>query len=168
MTTQKPIAYLAGPLGFSEAGRRFHNTVLIPLVEELGFEIRDPWTLTSQEIINSAQHLPYGEERRERLREVNRIIGRNNADAIEESHIIVAVLDGVDVDSGTAAEIAHASTIGKFVIGYRGDFRVCAKNEGSIVNPQVEHYIFESDGEIVTDLNSLREALLRFRIQFES
>jgi len=61
---RKPIAYLAGPLGFSEVGRLFHNTVLVPLVAEIGFEIRDPWVLTPAELINSALALPYGQKKK--------------------------------------------------------------------------------------------------------
>lgn len=60
----KPIAYVASPLGFSEAGRLFYNTTLIPLIAKIGFEIRDPWTLTSAELINSVQALSYGQEKK--------------------------------------------------------------------------------------------------------
>src|SRR5262245_11141958 len=31
--------YLAGPLGFSEAGRHFHSRVLVPLVRGLGYQV---------------------------------------------------------------------------------------------------------------------------------
>lgn len=163
---QRPIVYLAGPLGFSEVGRLFHNDILIPMLEELGFDVRDPWVLTSQEFINSALQLPYGQAKKERWQEVNRVIGKNNADAIEESDIIVGVLDGVDVDSGTAGEIGYGSALGKFIIGYRGDFRLSSDNEGGIVNLQVEYFIYHNGGEIVTDLKALRQSLVRFQEQF--
>ena len=42
----------------------------------------------------------------------------------------MAVLDGTDVDSGTAAEIGYAFARGKLIVGYRGDFRLSADNEG--------------------------------------
>ena len=149
---KKPIIYLAGPLGFSEAGRLFHNNVIIPLVLEAGFEIRDPWVLTPQTIIDSALKLPYGKERKEKWQEINKIIGLNNALAIEESDAIMAVLDGVDVDSGTAGEIGYGAALGKIIIGYRGDFRLSSDNEGSTVNLQVEYFIYKNGGEIVVPL----------------
>lgn len=165
---RKPIVYLAGPLGFSEAGRLFHNTVLIPMMTVLGFEIRDPWVLTPMEVINTALTLPYGQEKRDTWRKINTIIGRNNALAIEESDIIVAVLDGVDVDSGTAGEIGYGSALGKTTIGYRGDFRLSADNEGSVVNLQIEYFIYLHDGEIVTNLESLKMALIKYRDKFQA
>lgn len=163
---RKPIAYLAGPLGFSEVGRLFHNTVLIPLVKEVGFDIRDPWVLTPLELINSALVLPYGQEKREQWSKINPVIGRNNAQAIEESDILVAVLDGVDVDSGTASEIGYGAALGKPTIGYRGDFRLSADNDGSTVNLQVEYFIYLRGGEIVTNLEFLKTALIKHRVRF--
>src|SRR5512146_797030 len=94
----KPVAYLAGPLGFSEVGRLWHHSVLIPMVQAAGFDIRDPWVLTPQEIIDPILALPYGPERKARWSAANVLIGANNAKGIEESHVIIAVLDGVDVD----------------------------------------------------------------------
>lgn len=160
---KKQIAYLAGPLGFSEAGRLFYYTVLIPLVTKIGFEIRDPWVLTPIELINSASLLPYGQERKDKWSSVNSVIGQNNIQAIEESDIIIAVLDGTDVDSGTATEIGYGSALGKPIIGYRGDFRLSSDNDGCIVNLQVQHCIYRNGGEIVTNLESLKTAIAKHK-----
>ena len=65
------------------------------------------------------------------------------------------MLDGTDVDSGTAAEIGYAFAKNKLIIGYRGDFRLSADNEGGIVNLQVEYFIRASGGDIITKLNDL-------------
>lgn len=157
---------MAGPLGFSEAGRLFHNNVLVPLLVKSGYDVRDPWTLTPQKIIDDVLNLPYGKERKERWQVINSLIGQNNAYAIEESDIIVAVLDGVDVDSGTASEIGYGAALGKFILGYRGDFRLSSDNEGSIVNLQVELFIRRSGGGIVTDTQLLKTALQKFYQQF--
>lgn len=164
---RKPIAYMAGPLGFSEVGRLFHNSVLIPLLRESGYAVRDPWILTPQEIIDNALKLPYGQEKKKRLQAINSLIGQNNAHAIEESDIIVAVLDGIDVDSGTASEIGYGAALGKPILGYRGDFRLSSDNEGGIINLQVEFFIRRNGGDIVTDTKSLQEALMRFRQKFQ-
>lgn len=118
---KKPVAYLAGPLGFSEVGMKFHKETLKPAIAKIGFKILDPWELTPIEVINSAAALPYGQERKDKWSSVNSAIGSNNRQAIEKCDIIIAVLDGPDVDSGTAAEIGYGTALGKPIIGYRGD-----------------------------------------------
>ena len=141
--------YLASPLGFSEAGRHFYNGVLVPFVKGLGFEVLDPWTLTDARKIGAVQALPYGPAKREAWRRLNMEMGATNRAAIDRADAVLAVLDGVDVDSGTAAEIGYAFGRGKLILGYRGDFRLSADNEGSIVNLQVEYFIRQSGGVIV-------------------
>ena len=162
----KPIAYIASPLGFSEAGRLFLGTILMPLIDKIGFKIRDPWALTPEKLIDSVQALPYGREKKEAWSKINSVIGDNNRKAIEESDIIVAVLDGPDVDSGTAAEIGYASAFKKPVFGYRGDFRPGGDNDGSIVNLQVEYFTCLNGGEIVTDIESLKIVLTKYKAGF--
>ena len=66
--------------------------------------------------------------------------------------MVLAVLDGTDVDSGTAAEIGYAFAKGRPILGYRGDFRLSADNEGSTVNLQVEYFITASGGTIFTSV----------------
>jgi nucleoside 2-deoxyribosyltransferase len=154
---------MASPLGFSEAGRHFYHSVLIPFVSSLGYEAVDPWVLTDPQKIEAVQRMPYGPERREAWRALNREIGGNNRAAIDEAHAVVAVLDGVDVDSGTAAEIGYAFARGKLIVGYRGDFRLSADNEGSIVNLQVEYFIRQSGGAIVDRYDDLASALAPLR-----
>ena len=159
----KPKAYLASPLGFMEAGRFFMDRELVPLIEKAGFDVLNPWKLTQPELLQSASCLPYGEQRRSRWKEINPMIGSNNARSIREATVMVAVLDGPDVDSGTAAEIGYASALGKPIIGYRNDFRFCGDNEGSVINLQVEYFVCENGGTIVTDLPTLQKALELFR-----
>jgi nucleoside 2-deoxyribosyltransferase len=90
---------------------------------------------------------------------LNAKIARANTDAIETCDIVFAVLDGADVDSGTAAEIGYAYARGKTILGYRGDFRLSADNEGSIVNLQVEYFIDRSGGFIISSITALRDGL---------
>jgi nucleoside 2-deoxyribosyltransferase len=151
--------YMASPLGFSEAGRHFYNSVLVPFVAGLGYEILDPWALADQAKIEGAQRLPYGPEKREAWRKLNREIGATNRAAIDRADGVIAVLDGTDVDSGTAAEIGYAFARGKLIVGYRGDFRLSADNEGAAVNLQVEFFIHESGGAIVSRYEDLKSCL---------
>src|SRR5262249_56942117 len=103
-----PRIYLASPLGCSEAGRHFYGTVLVPFVAGLGYEVLDPWALADQAKIETVQRLPYGSEKREAWRKLNREIGATNRAAIDRADGLVAVLDGVDVARGTAAEVGSA------------------------------------------------------------
>jgi nucleoside 2-deoxyribosyltransferase len=155
--------YAAGPLGFSQAGREFHNTRILAELKRLGHEAIDPWTLTDQSKIDAVLNLPYGAARRDAWRVLNVEIAGNNRAGIDRCDAIFAVLDGVDVDSGTAAEIGYGFAKAKPIIGYRGDFRLSADNEGSIVNLQVEYFIRQSGGEIILALAELEAALARLR-----
>jgi nucleoside 2-deoxyribosyltransferase len=160
---EKPRIYLAGPLGFSEAGRYFYTSVLIPFVSGLGYEVVDPWALTDSRRIEAVRTMPYGPARRDAWRRLNTEIGANNRAAIDGARGLVAILDGADVDSGTAAEIGYAFAGGKLIVGYRGDFRLSADNEGSIVNLQVEYFIRQSGGTIVDRYEDLESSLRPLR-----
>jgi nucleoside 2-deoxyribosyltransferase len=155
--------YVAGPLGFSEAGRAFYNDSLLPRLTGLGHDVLDPWKLTDQAKIDAVMKLAYGAEKRDAWRRLNVEIGGNNASAIDRCDAVFAILDGVDVDSGTASEIGYAFGRGKPILGYRGDFRLSADNEGSTVNLQVEFFIRKSGGTIITTLARLPDALAALR-----
>jgi len=151
--------YMAGPLGFSEAGRHFHASVLVPYVRALGYEVVDPWTLIEPSVIDAARAMPPGPARQSAWERLNREMGARNCAAIDGADGVVAVLDGPDVDSGTAAEIGYAFARGKLIVGYRGDYRLSADNEASIVNLQVEHFIRQSGGTIVNRYQDLESSL---------
>jgi nucleoside 2-deoxyribosyltransferase len=155
--------YTAGPLGFSEAGRVFHRDYVLPEVKRLGHEALDPWTPADPSGTEAVLKMPYGEARREAWRALNVEIGTSNCAAIDACDLVFAVLDGADVDSGTAAEIGYAFAKAKPIIGYRGDFRLAADNEGSTVNLQVEYFIRASGGDIIPALGELEAALARLK-----
>ena len=114
--------YLAAPL-FSEAECGF-NRRLRDELRKAGFSVFLP-----QEDSNNVKD------------KVNRqkIIFDKNLDAIGRSDILVAVLDGADVDSGTAWEIGYACAKGKPVLGLRTDFRTLGM-EGT-VNLMIERSV---------------------------
>ena len=159
MKKNPPKVYLASPFGFSESGRLFYYEKLVPLVVEVGFEVLDPWVLTTDKILKPAIALPYGQKKKDKWQKINKIIGQNNAKAIKNCNLILAVVDGTDVDSGTASEIGYGAALGKAVIGYRSDFRLSSDNEGSTVNLQVEYFIKLNGGIITTNLNELKNIL---------
>ena len=151
----RPIVYLAGPLGFSEAGRDFHYSKLIPLIENMGFSYFDPWNTSLRDKINSVSSMKYGSTKRKEWENLNQEIGKLNQQNIDRCDFMLAVLDGIDIDSGTAAEIGYAFARNKRVIGYRGDCRYSSDNEGCIINLQVEYFIKSSGGIIVNSLDDL-------------
>ena len=91
---------------------------------------------------------------------MNRRIGARNAEMIRECSGVLAVLDGSDVDSGTAAEIGYAAALGRSVIGLRSDIRTAGDNEAAVVNLQVEWFIEASGGRLTTTLEEAISALL--------
>jgi nucleoside 2-deoxyribosyltransferase len=156
--------YLAGPLGFSEAGRAFHDSAVVPEMRRLGHVPLDPWNPPNAAEIEVVAAMPYGVAKRDAWRKLNRQIGAQNRALIDACDLVFAVLDGTDVDSGTAAEIGYAFAQGKPILGYRGDMRLSADNEGATVNLQVEYFIQASGGEIIFHIDDVAAALARIAV----
>jgi nucleoside 2-deoxyribosyltransferase len=133
--------YLAAPL-FSEAECDF-NRKLKNELHSLGFKVFLP-----QEDSNNVHD------------KINRqmIIFNKNLAGIENSDILVSVIDGADVDSGTAWEIGYAFAKGKPVIGLRTDFRSLGI-EGT-VNLMIERSVIlcMSLSELLNHLKSMKDA----------
>jgi nucleoside 2-deoxyribosyltransferase len=151
--------YLAGPLGFSEAGRYFQTVFAKRLSKR--YRVIDPFKLTKKSKIQAIAKLSSLDEQRNAWRELNPQIGKGNQKAIDNCDVVLANLDGQDVDSGTAAEIGYAFARGKPIIGYRGDLRLSSDNVGLTVNLQVEFFIRESGGEILSSASAIPAALAR-------
>ena len=148
----RPKIYVASPLGFTASGRLYSATVLLPAVREAGLDPLDPWDVSAdiQRIFELDRDAP---ERGESLGATNRLVGRRNAELIRDAAGMLAILDGDDVDSGTAAEIGYASALKCPIIGVRTDLRVAGDNEAALVNLQVEWFIVETGGRITTNLD---------------
>src|SRR3954467_3152138 len=150
--------YLANPLGFSEAGTRFIREVLTPELTRLGGHVVNPFDLVDKDRIGKISSMPAGSDRVEKWRLLNAEIGKLNQENIDKCDVVFAVLDGPDVDSGTASEVGYAYARQKPIVGYRSDFRLSADNEGGIVNLQVEHFIRASGGTIVAKVSEIEAA----------
>jgi nucleoside 2-deoxyribosyltransferase len=150
--------YLASPLGFAESTRAYMDVLRERL--SVHVEVVNPWDDTGfAEDLRRAALVTDHAERLARLRAANAAIGRANAERIRACDGVVAVLDGVDVDSGTAAEIGFAYSLGKWVAGLRTDLRQSGENEAAGVNLQVRHFIDASGGALVTTLDDLEAAV---------
>jgi nucleoside 2-deoxyribosyltransferase len=128
-------------------------------LEERGHRILDPWADPGN--VAAVLALPFGADRRDAWQKINPEIGRRNQRLIDECDMIFAVLDGTDVDSGTAAEIGYGFAKRKPILGYRGDFRLSADNEGGVVNLQVEYFIRASGGDIISQISDLPSAVAK-------
>ncbi|MGH2930243.1 MAG: nucleoside 2-deoxyribosyltransferase [Solirubrobacteraceae bacterium] len=142
--------YLAGPLGFTEAGRDYLRRVYIPSLAEV-VEPVDPWALATEQELAQAR-------REGRQRELALEIGRRNAEAIRSCTLLAALLDGQEIDSGTAAEVGYGAALGLRCFGLRTDLRQHGE-DGVAVNLQVEALIVESGGAVLGSLAELVAAL---------
>jgi nucleoside 2-deoxyribosyltransferase len=149
--------YVAGPLGFSEPGRHYLHHVLQPRLVAAGWSVLDPWEDPTG-IVAQTLALPAGPERREALVRMSRSIGERNRTLLAAADAVLAVLDGPDVDSGTAAEVGWAAAQRIPVIGWRSDFRL-ADHEAAPVNLQVEDFVRVSGGRIVVTFDEAMAAL---------
>jgi nucleoside 2-deoxyribosyltransferase len=128
--------YVAGPL-FSQAERDFDERIAA-ICEELSFETFLPHRDAGLQVEGNGEEI-FGADLR----------------ALERADVIVANLDGADVDAGTAWEIGYAVARGKSIIGIRTDRRVL--EPWSAVNLMIEKSAF-----IVNSLDALGSALVAF------
>lgn len=146
--------YLASPLGFAESTRQFMEHLIERVAPHV--DVTNPWDdkRFEDEFIRIAG-LDSRREANAALAEINTELGRANAESIRNADGVVAILDGVDIDSGTAAEVGYAFALGKRIYGLRTDFRLAGDNPGSIVNLQVQYFIEASGGSIQTTIEEL-------------
>jgi len=79
--------------------------------------------------------------------------------ALSECDQMVAILDGPQVDDGTAWEVGYFYSQGKQVFGLRTDFRRAGESDQSKVNLMIEH----SCRCVATSLEELAEDIARLR-----
>lgn len=143
MMEAKKQIYLAGPL-FSKAERDF-NVYLRDRLVEMGFKVFLPQVDGEDNLEN-------------RLHERQMCIFENDIRGIDQSDIVLAVLDGgSDVDSGTAWEMGYAYARGKKVLGLKTDFRTFG--EEGIVNLMMEMSV----EVLARDVEDILEVLEAYR-----
>jgi hypothetical protein len=142
----RPRCYVASALGFSDAGAYYYKHIYLPALSKVVTPV-DPWALTTPEELAEARAA-------NREREFALAIGARNTEAIRGCSLLVAHLDGQEVDSGTAAEVGFAAALGLRCFGLRTDLRQSGE-PGVSVNLQLEHFIVASGGAISTSLDEL-------------
>ena len=111
--------YLSGPL-FSEAEVAWGRQLLAFIREHLG----------NTKIIWPHEIVPEGAEPSQ--------IFTANLQALNQCDLMIAILDGPQVDDGTAWEIGYFFSQGKKILGIRTDFRRAGESEKSRVNLMIE------------------------------
>jgi nucleoside 2-deoxyribosyltransferase len=151
--SELPRVYVASPLGFTAAGRSF-NVVVKSAISDAGLVPIDPWDPERGLPLLNALRIEDTMQRQISLRAADRAIGANNAEDIRRCAGLMALLDGSDIDSGTAAEIGFAAALGKPIVGCRTDFRHTGDNEGVVVNLQVEYFITMTGGDVIVPMSN--------------
>ena len=145
----RPRCYVASPLGFSEAGREYYAQHYLPALAE-HVEPVDPWALTAADEFAAARAAG-------REYELGIQVGARNAEAIRGAQLVIAQLDGQEVDAGTASEVGYAAALGRPCLAVRSDLRSSGE-PGMHVNLQLEAFVVLSGGFVT---GSLRELLAR-------
>ena len=130
----KPRAYIAGPL-FDE-GERWFIEKIEAMVAEAGFETFLPHRDNPPKVKDNVKE-----------------IFENDKRGIDSCDVVVANLNGLATDDGTAWELGYAYARGKYQIGLYTDWRTRFEHE--VVNLMIE----TSLNELVRTQKDLRLAL---------
>ena len=129
--------YLAAPL-YSEAERSY-NANVEDLLRKNFFDVYLPQDT--------------GDDNPKREKKEHARIYERNKQALLDADIVIAIIDGADVDSGTAWEMGYATALGIQVIALRTDFRIAGNEE--LVNLMLEQSAF-----VVTSKDALINLLI--------
>ena len=158
MRSERKSIYLASPLGFAESTRGWMVTLIGQLSDVV--DVLNPWDDTTfAPAITAARNLTDLTARRSAFHDANMGIGAKNENMIRIADMLVGVLDGVDVDSGTSGEIGFAYGLGKRIFGLRTDWRLTGDNEAAGINLQLRYFIEQSGGQFATDVPTLVKLL---------
>ena len=130
----KPRAYIAGPL-FDE-GERWFIEKIEAMAAEAGFDTFLPHRDNPPKVKDNVKE-----------------IFENDKRGIDTCDVVVANLNGLTTDDGTAWELGYAFASGKYLIGLHTDWR--ARFEHEVVNLMIE----TSLNELVRTQKDLKLAL---------
>ena len=148
--------YLAGPI-FSEAGRNWLRDLKNRIEAFAGLKGKTAEVIFPYDLIDQDEVAALGAKGKYKIFEDCR-------SSLDSADILVAVLDGSQVDDGTAWEIgyfyARNQDKAERIIGIRTDFRRAGENEYSKVNAMIEvacDMIVDSTQELLSALADLIE-----------
>jgi nucleoside 2-deoxyribosyltransferase len=145
--------YLSAPL-FTQVERRWNRMLAHGLEERIeGAEVILPQDFKFSDSFNRAEDFPK--------------LFRACLESLETADLVVAVLDGPDIDSGTAFEVGYAYARDIPIIGIRTDYRKSQDRGMNLVlaqscNELLRAMSFSEDlGQLVKDLAGKIAAALR-------
>ena len=133
------LAYIAGPL-FNE-GERWFVEKICAQAEAAGFETFLPHRDTPPEYVNPRNPAA---------------IFRSDLDYLERAALVVANLNGITSDDGTAWELGYAYARGVHLVGIYTDLRLTFP--GQVTNLILEHSL----NRMTRSLEELEEYLMRY------
>lgn len=138
--------YQAGPL-FSEAEIQWHRALSARLAQA-GHEV-----VWAGDLVSAEDVAAWGDTAPQHIFATDRA-------AIDRAEVVVALLDGPQVDDGTAWEIGYAHARNIPVVGIRTDFRQSGECRHSVVNAMIQgscHAIVRDMAAVVAALDSLAD-----------
>ena len=139
--------YFASPLGFSSELKTYRDKIKRRL-NELGHTVFDPWDQPFRPTIEEASTIEDWCARVAAFKAIATQIGKANEDMIRSCDVVLGVLDGPELDSGTVSELGFAAALGKKCYGLRTDFRNSGDFDGIPINLQVLYWIESSGGKL--------------------
>jgi nucleoside 2-deoxyribosyltransferase len=152
--------YVAGPLGFTLAGRRLLEQLVIPGLRDRGYDVLDPWEEGGR-IFEGILDEPVATRSRDAVLLRAARAGARNAEMIRECGAMLAILDDCDLDSGTCAEVGYGAALSRPIVGVRTDFRSAGDFPELPINLQVKYFVDHSGGEFVFSLDAAFAVLER-------
>jgi nucleoside 2-deoxyribosyltransferase len=144
------LVYVAGPL-FSNAERAFLELMVNILANASGLDALTDFFLPHRD----GGELGKGPKRKN--------IFELDLQQVDSATIVVALLDGQDVDSGTCIELGYAHAKGKKIFGLLTDFRAYHTADIEPHRPNLMVWgVCEEGGTLFSDLNSLTKAFASF------
>jgi len=148
--------YLASHLGFSSEYLSYRDKIKCHIIIQ-GLKIYDPWdNVDHKDDFAKALEIMEYDKRLNAMKRIAMRIGLLNENLIRESDVLLAVLDGTEVDSGVASEVGFATGLGKICYGLRTDFRNCGEMDGIPINLQVLHFIEKSGGKLFRAIDDIK------------
>lgn len=135
----KEKVYLPGPL-FSRAEIEWGSQIKAGLDERLGDSVEVIWP----------HEIAFGSPEN---------VFQANLQALDRCSIMVAILDGSQVDDGTAWEMGYHYSKGRKIIGIRTDFRRAGETNSSKVNAMIERSCLAIVGSLDDLILALKENL---------
>ena len=144
------LVYVAGPL-FAEGERAFLELMVNSLAIASCLDARADFFLPHRD----GHELKKSPKRRD--------IFELDLQQVDSAAIVVALLDGQDVDSGTCIELGYAYAKNKKIFGVLTDFRIYDTSDPEPSRPnRMVWGVCEEGNTLFRDLNSLAQAFAKY------